>query len=195
MGVEKLSKDFISGSFFGGIDAQHLLVNGTKEEVKEAVRHARKEFPTGLILSPSHEAILPDIKPENIEAMFEAAHEDEKHVEKKRYGQVIALDPETAAEYKQYHQSVWPKVLNMIKECHINNYSIFFKDNYLFSYYEYEGTDYEADMAKMAADPVTQKWWSVVMPLQKPLETRKEGEWWADMDEVFHFEWKDKKPL
>lgn len=194
MGVEKLSADFKNGSFFGGIDAQHLLVNGTPEDVRAEVNRARKEFPTGLILSPSHEAVLPDIKPENIEALFKAAHEDEKHVEKKRYGQVIALEPETAVEYKQLHQSVWPKVLEMIKECHINNYSIFFKDNYLFTYFEYTGTNYEADMAKMAADPVTQKWWSVVMPLQKPIETRGEGEWWADMDEVFHFEWEEKKP-
>ncbi|MCF0209230.1 MAG: L-rhamnose mutarotase, partial [Bacteroidaceae bacterium] len=69
------------------------------------------------------------------------------------------------------------------------------KDNYLFSYFEYTGTDYEADMAKMAADPVTQKWWSIMEPLQRPIETRKEGEWWADMDEVFHFEWDEKKPV
>ena len=43
-----------------------------------------------------------------------------------------------------------------------------------------------SDMAAMAADPGTQKWWAVCMPLQSPLETRKEGEWWADMEEVFH---------
>jgi L-rhamnose mutarotase len=41
-------------------------------------------------------------------------------------------------------------------------------------------------MAKMAADPVTQKWWAINMPLQRPLETRKAGEWWADMTEIFH---------
>lgn len=41
-------------------------------------------------------------------------------------------------------------------------------------------------MARMAADPVTQEWWAVCMPCQEPLETRKEGEWWADMAEVFH---------
>jgi len=46
--------------------------------------------------------------------------------------------------------------------------------------------DYAADMAKMAADPKTQEWWAVCMPCQEPLATRKQGEWWADMDEVFH---------
>ena len=46
--------------------------------------------------------------------------------------------------------------------------------------------DFEADMAKMAADPKTLEWWDIMMPMQEPLETRAEGEWWADMDEVFH---------
>jgi len=43
-------------------------------------------------------------------------------------------------------------------------------------------------MVKMAADPKTQEWWSVMIPLQKPLSTRAAGEWWADMEEVFHLD-------
>ena len=97
-----------------------------------------------------------------------------------RYGMEIKVKPEKLEEYKKLHADVWPDVLKMIKECHIENYSIYYKDGFLFSYYEYTGNDYEADMAKMAADPVTQKWWDVCMPCQQPLETRKEGEWWAD---------------
>ena len=50
------------------------------------------------------------------------------------------------------------------------------------------GDDFEADMAKMAADPTTQEWWAVCKPCQVPVETRAEGEWWADMEEVFHAE-------
>jgi len=41
-------------------------------------------------------------------------------------------------------------------------------------------------MAKMAADRKTQEWWAIMMPMQRPLETRTEGEWWANMEEVFH---------
>ena len=59
-------------SFAGGVDVQHLLVNGSAEEVREKVRELREIFPTGLIVSPSHEAILPDIAPANIRAMSEA---------------------------------------------------------------------------------------------------------------------------
>ena len=104
----------------------------------------------------------------------------------KRYGAVIKVRPEKLAEYKKLHAAVWPQVLDMIAQCNIRNYSIYHKDGYLFSYFEYHGDDFPADMAKMAADPTTQKWWQVCKPCQQPLETRAEGEWWADMEEVFH---------
>jgi len=57
-------------AFCGGVDAQHLLVNGTSGEVFQKVTELKQIFPTGLIISPSHEAILPDIPPANIEAMY-----------------------------------------------------------------------------------------------------------------------------
>ena len=103
-----------------------------------------------------------------------------------RYGMVLKVKPGKLEEYKRLHADVWPDVLEMIKECNIRNYSIFHKDGYLFSYFEYVGDDFEADMEKMAADPTTQKWWELCKPCQEPLESRDEGEWWAVMEEVFH---------
>ena len=43
-------------------------------------------------------------------------------------------------------------------------------------------------MQKMADDPKTQEWWDVMKPMQQPLSTRSKGEWWADMEEVFHLD-------
>jgi uroporphyrinogen decarboxylase len=60
-------------AFCGGVDAQDLLVNDTTQQVAAKVRELREIFPTGLIISPSHEAILPDVPPRNIRAMFEEA--------------------------------------------------------------------------------------------------------------------------
>ena len=104
----------------------------------------------------------------------------------KRYGMVIKVRPEKLEEYKRLHAKVWPAVLRTISECNVRNYSIYHKDGYLFSYFEYHGGDFGADMAKMAADPVTQEWWAVCEPCQEPLPTRAPGEWWANMEEVFH---------
>jgi L-rhamnose mutarotase len=106
----------------------------------------------------------------------------------KRYGMVIHVKPEKIKEYKNLHADVWPDVLKMITTCNIRNYSIYLKDNTLFSYFEYIGDNFDADMEKMAADPTTQKWWDVCKPCQAPLETRNEGEWWANMEQVFHLD-------
>ena len=108
-----------------------------------------------------------------------------------RYGSVIGLKPKKLEEYKELHANVWPGVLKKIKECNISNYSIYLGEleedkYYLFGYFEYTGDDFEGDMAKMAADATTQKWWTFCEPCQSPIPTRKEGEWWADMEEVFH---------
>jgi L-rhamnose mutarotase len=99
---------------------------------------------------------------------------------------VIQVKPDKLDEYREYHAKTWPEVLAKIRECNIHNYSIYHKDGWLFSYFEYHGEDFQADMAKMSADPMTQKWWEVVGPCQVPLETRSQGEWWAQMEEVFH---------
>ena len=92
-------------------------------------------------------------------------------------GGIQAVSPRCVAE-----------VLHMISECNMRNYSIYFKDDVLFSYFEYHGSDIKADWAKMAAHTKTQEWWAIMEPLQEPLATRKQGEWWAEMEEVFHLD-------
>jgi len=104
----------------------------------------------------------------------------------KRYGHVIKVKPEKFEEYKQLHKNVWPSVLDMIAKCNIRNYSIFYHRGLLFSYYEYIGSDYAADMKKMTEDPETQKWWKLTDPCQQPVESAREGEWWSEMEEIFH---------
>jgi len=103
---------------------------------------------------------------------------------------ITGLKPEKAAEYKDLHANTWPGVLKQIRECNIRNYSIYLIELdgklYLFSYFEYVGDDFDADMAKMAADPVTQQWWSRTDPCQIPLPGLETGQIWKSMEEVFH---------
>jgi L-rhamnose mutarotase len=104
----------------------------------------------------------------------------------KRYGWVIGIKPELIETYKYHHANPWPEVVERITDSNIRNFSIFLKDDRLFLYYEYHGTDHEADTARIAAHEKTKEWWAVVGPCQQPLETRKPGEWWAEMEEVYH---------
>jgi len=105
-----------------------------------------------------------------------------------RFAQMTRLLPEYENEYVRYHEQVWPKVLETIAECRITNYSIFLSNGFLFSYFEYHGSDYEADMRKMAACPETQRWWLITNPMQEPMADVEVGRKWSQMKEVFHFD-------
>jgi uroporphyrinogen decarboxylase len=75
MEPDELKKDFGEKvTFCGGVDAQFLLVNGNEDDVSRKVNELKQIFPTGLIVSPSHEAVLPDIPPANIKALFQSVH-------------------------------------------------------------------------------------------------------------------------
>ena len=81
MEPEALKEQFLDTvSFCGGVDAQYLLVNGTPEQIEEKVKQLYALFPTGLIISPSHEAILPDIPPSNIDALFQSIRKLEREL-------------------------------------------------------------------------------------------------------------------
>lgn len=107
---------------------------------------------------------------------------------RQRHAQVVRLKPESREAYIRCHQQVWPEVLRTIHDCNIRNYSIFLHGDLLFSYFEYVGSDFAADMAKMAADTKTQAWWSVTDPMQERLPEAPDGAWWTPIEEVFHTE-------
>ena len=79
-------------------------------------------------------------------------------------------------------------MLATIEGCNIRNYSIFLHDDLLVAYFEYHGTDFDADMRKMAADPETQRWWSIMDPMQQRLPDVPPGDKWLNITEVFHFD-------
>lgn len=106
---------------------------------------------------------------------------------------VLRLRPDKVGEYERLHAAVWPDVLATISRCNLRNYSIFVRElddgrPYLFSYFEYVGSDFAADMRTMSADPATKKWWALCEPCQEPLANRARDEWWSQMREVFHHE-------
>jgi len=132
-----------------------------------------------------------------------------------RMGGMIRLTPGKYEEYKRLHAAVWPSVLQRLYDSNIRNYTIYHRDGILFSHFEYIGTDFEADSAKISADPQTRKWWEVgellervpllhrndlilvqvCEPCQQPLNWSGPppsqggtgpGQWWASMEELFH---------
>lgn len=103
----------------------------------------------------------------------------------KRYCQRAFLKPEKIEEYRRLHAAVWPDVLKTIHECNLRNYSIAIMGDMVVSYFEYIGDDYDADMEKMAADPVTQDWWNHTHPC---FRDHDRGVYYEDLEEIFYFE-------
>jgi len=104
---------------------------------------------------------------------------------------VTGLKADQAETYRELHANPWPGVNRKLKECHIRNFSIHECEIdgrlYLFAYLEYTGDDFESDMAKMAADPETQRWWRETDPCQSPLPpAAAQGKIWMDMRELYH---------
>jgi len=99
------------------------------------------------------------------------------------------LNPEKEQYYRKLHADVWPGVQDRLQKSNIQNYSIYITEldgkPYLFSYFEYTGTNFEADMQAMADDPETRRWWKETDPCQRQLPNRKPGANWSEMEMVF----------
>jgi L-rhamnose mutarotase len=104
----------------------------------------------------------------------------------KRVGMVIGIKPEKIAEYKELHADSNPGVRDLLNKYHMHNFSIYLQEidgkYYEFGYYEYTGKDFEADMAKLDAEPRNKEWLSICDPMQIPLEGHDS---WAQMELVY----------
>ena len=105
-----------------------------------------------------------------------------------KMGMCIYLDDSKVEEYKKLHKNCPDKIRKLLKDVNIHNFSIFLKEpeNILFSYWEYTGNNFEKDMKIMADNEDNKEWWKLCGSCQKPLPTRKKGEWWASMKNVFY---------
>ena len=106
----------------------------------------------------------------------------------KRVGMVIGIRPDRISAYESLHAASNPGVRDLLNKYHMHNFSIYIQQledgkYYLFGYYEYTGSDYDGDMAKLAREPRNQKWLSTTDPTQIPLKGQKS---WAIMQEVYH---------
>ena len=105
-----------------------------------------------------------------------------------RMGMVIGIEADKIDEYKTLHANCWPEILAGLSSANIKNYSIWLHEGekLLFGYWEYHGTDFDADMKSIAGQEVTQRWWALCSPCQKKVATHKAGEHWSMMEEVFY---------
>ncbi len=107
-----------------------------------------------------------------------------------RMGMVIGVRPEKVAEYKALHAAPWPEMDAALRAAHIRNYSIYLREpeNLLFGYWEYTGTDFPADMARLGALLITRQWLALTDACQCPLASATPDKGWSFLPEVYHLD-------
>ena len=103
-----------------------------------------------------------------------------------RYAMAVRLKSEKKEFYLKNHQNVWPEILEELKKIKVKNYSIFLKEDFMFGYLEYDGDNFNEDMAKMASIEIVDKWTKLMVDCFNPFPNNEENDSWVMMDEIFY---------
>ena len=107
---------------------------------------------------------------------------------KRRYCLTLDLkdDPKLIAEYKHYHDQVWPEITQSIKDSGIEDMEIYLLGTRMFMIMEVrEDFSFERKTEADRSNPKVQKWENLMWKFQKALPEAKPGEKWLLMDRVF----------
>ena len=106
----------------------------------------------------------------------------------KRYAKAVRLKDEKREFYIKNHANVWPEILNELKKIKVKNYSIYLKEDFMFGYLEYDGDNFDQDMAEMGKIPIVKKWTDLMIECFSPFPNNENNNSWVMMDEIFYME-------
>jgi L-rhamnose mutarotase len=109
----------------------------------------------------------------------------------KRYCLALDLqdDPKLIAEYKRYHQKIWPEITKSIKEAGIEGMEIYLLGTRMFMVMEVNNKfSFDAKAKTDRANPQVREWEELMWKFQKPLPNAKPGEKWQLMERIFKLE-------
>lgn len=98
-------------------------------------------------------------------------------------------DPQLIAEYKRYHEKIWPEITKSIKDSGVEDLEIYLLGSRLFMIMEVnEAFSFAAKAEADRTNPKVQEWEKLMWKFQKPLPQAKPGEKWILMDRIFKLE-------
>jgi L-rhamnose mutarotase len=98
-------------------------------------------------------------------------------------------DPKLIAEYKRYHERIWPEITESIKQSGIEDMEIYLLGARMFMIMEVNETF--SSVAKDLADrnnPKVQEWETLMSTFQQTLPQAKPSEKWLLMEKIFTLE-------
>ena len=105
-----------------------------------------------------------------------------------RYAMAVRLKNEKRDFYLKNHANVWPEVLSELKKIKVKNYSIYLKEDFMFGYLEYDGSNFNKDMEEMQKIPIVDKWTKLMIDCFNPFPNNENNNSWVMMDEIFHLD-------
>ncbi len=98
-------------------------------------------------------------------------------------------DPQLIAEYKRYHEKIWPEITRSIKDSGIEDMEIYLLGTRMFMIMEVnESFSFEAKNRADQLNPKVQEWENLMGSFQKSLPQVSPGEKWLLMERVFKLE-------
>ncbi len=98
-------------------------------------------------------------------------------------------DPQLMAEYKRYHQKIWPEIARSIKDAGIEDMEIYLLGTRMFMVMEVnEKFSFEAKMKADRENPKVREWEELMWKFQEPLPEAKPGDKWLLMEKIFKLE-------
>tara|TARA_Y100001970_G_scaffold281793_1_gene393321 strand:+ start:3773 stop:4102 length:330 start_codon:yes stop_codon:yes gene_type:complete len=105
-----------------------------------------------------------------------------------RYAMAVRLKDEKREYYIEKHANAWPEILEELKKINVKNYSIYLKEDFMFGYLEYDGNNFDGDMAEMQKVPIVDKWTKLMINCFNPFPNNDDNQSWVMMDEIFHLD-------
>jgi L-rhamnose mutarotase len=109
----------------------------------------------------------------------------------KRYCLTLDLknDPQLIAEYKRYHEKIWPEITSSIKDAGIEDMEIYLLGTRMFMVMDInEKFSFDAKARADRENPKVRAWEELMWKFQEPLREAKPGEKWLLMERVFKLE-------
>ena len=109
----------------------------------------------------------------------------------KRYCLTLDLkdDPKLIAEYKRYHERIWPEITKSIRDAGVVDLEIYLLGTRMFMVMEVsERFSFEGKSKADRDNPKVQEWEALMWKFQNPLPNAKPGEKWMLVERIFKLE-------
>ena len=101
----------------------------------------------------------------------------------------LKTDPAVIAEYKRYHEKIWPEITESIKAAGIEDMEIYVHGTRMFMVMEVsERFSFERKATADRENPKVREWEALMWKFQEPLPDAKPGEKWLLMEQIFKLE-------